>query len=140
MKRMKLKSAFQILALTVIGAFIFSFGYAPEQEDWTVPPKYKSMKNPTDKADAEGKSVGKSLYMKHCKSCHGKEGLGDGPKAAELETSSGDFSSAEFQGQSDGSLFYKTKEGRDDMPGFGKKIPDDEDIWLIVNFLRTLKG
>lgn len=139
MKHIKLRNAFQILALAVIGAFIFSFGYAPEQEEWTVPPKYKSMKNPTDKADAEGMSVGKSLYMKHCKSCHGKEGYGDGPKAEEQDGDLGDFSTAEFQKQTDGELFYKTSFGRNDMPEYVKKMPEDNDRWLIVNYMRTME-
>lgn len=51
----------------------------------------------------------------------------------------GDFSSAEFQNQTDGALFYKVTTGRDDMPAFDKKIPDAEDRWLIINYVRTLK-
>lgn len=106
------------------------------QDEWKVPDKYVNMKNPTDpKQDI---AVGKSLYDKHCKSCHGKEGYGDGPKAAEMNGDLGDFSSEEFQKQSDGALFYKTTIGRDDMPEFTKKLPDDEDRWLIVNYMRTL--
>ena len=79
------------------------------------------------------------LYEKHCASCHGKEGYGDGSKADEQEGDLGDFSTAEFQAQSDGALFYKTSIGRDDMPEYTKKMPDDEDRWLIVNYMRTLE-
>ena len=104
---------------------------------WVVPAKYQTMKNPTDpKVDL---SIGKSLYSKHCKSCHGKEGYGDGPKAEEQEGDLGDFSSVLFQSQTDGALFYKTSFGRDDMPEYTKKMQDDEDRWLIVNYMRTLK-
>ena len=107
------------------------------QEEWKVPAKYQTMKNPiAPKTDA---AIGKSLYIKHCKSCHGKSGLGDGPKAEEVDGDLGDFSSKEFQAQSDGALFYKMSEGRDDMPSFKKKLPDDEDRWLIVNYMRTLE-
>ena len=95
------------------------------------------MKNPIDAGT--DKAIGKSLYSKHCKSCHGKEGYGDGPKAEEQDGDLGDFSTAEFQAQSDGSLFYKTTFGRDDMPEYMKKMPDDEDRWLIVNYMRTLE-
>jgi mono/diheme cytochrome c family protein len=42
------------------------------------------------------------------------------------------------QSLSDGELYYKIKEGRDDMPSFKKKITDDEEIWHIVNFMRTM--
>jgi hypothetical protein len=65
--------------------------------------------------------------------------MGDGTKAATLKTEPGDFSKADFQSQSDGAIFYKSSEGRDDMPSFKKKIPEAEDRWSVVNYLRTLK-
>jgi mono/diheme cytochrome c family protein len=50
----------------------------------------------------------------------------------------GDFSSADFHTQTDGELFYKTKVGRADMPSFAKKLSDEE-IWLTVHYMRSLK-
>ena len=82
---------------------------------------------------------GKALYSTHCKSCHGTKGLGDGNKASELKTEPGDFSRTDFQSQTDGAILYKSTEGRDDMPTFKKKIPDIEERWSIVNYIRTLK-
>lgn len=121
-------------------ALVLSTAYVPRpaNDPWVVPEKYKKMKNPVA-SDKESLDIGKSLYAKHCKSCHGSKGLGDGTKAAQLKTKCGDFSTDEFQAQSDGSLFYKISEGRDDMPAFKKKIPEQEDIWSVVNYLRTLK-
>lgn len=109
-----------------------------QQKPWPVPDNYKSMKNAVA-SSAESIAGGKTLYATHCKSCHGAKGMGDGSKAAQLKTEAGDFSKADFQSQSDGAIFYKTSEGRDDMPGFKKKIPDADDRWNIVNFMRTLK-
>ena len=68
-----------------------------------------------------------------------KKGLGDGSKAAQLKTQPADLSTATFQSQTDGSVFYKISEGRGDMPSFKKKLPDAEDIWNLVIFFRTLK-
>jgi len=131
MKTLKL-----VMIIGVISIALVAFTKV-EQDKWVVPAKYKTMKNPTDpKADV---STSKALYDKHCKSCHGKEGYGDGTKAAGLKGDLGDFSSEEFQKQTDGELFYKTSFGRDDMPAYDKKIPDDEDRWLIVNYMRSLK-
>ena len=125
---------FEYLGFTLVAFILFSFnGF---QEKWEVPGKYQEMENPAD-ADEDNLDFGKELYSKYCKSCHGKEGLGDGPKSGELETAAGDFSMEEFQEQSDGTLFYKTTFGREDMPEFSKKIPDDEDRWIIVHYLRT---
>jgi mono/diheme cytochrome c family protein len=135
-----MKTKYSLLVILCVGVFV-SFSFVAEisdQDPWPVPDKYQKMKNPY-KADKESISIGKSLYVKHCKSCHGKEGLGDGPKAAQLDTPSGDFTADEFVSQSSGALFYKTFEGRDDMPSFKKKIPDAEDIWSIINYIRTFE-
>ncbi|MGV8945191.1 MAG: c-type cytochrome [Lutibacter sp.] len=124
--------------LTIIGIISFAlYSFTTSvQEEWKVPAKYQTMKNPVaPKTDA---AIGKSLYAKHCKSCHGAEGYGDGTKAKEMKGDLGDFSSKEFQKQSDGALFFKTTFGRKDMPEFAKKVPSDEDRWLIVNYMRTL--
>ena len=123
------------MLLGAISFLLYSFTLTI-QDEWVVPDKYKTMKNPIDAG--VDKEIGKSLYGKHCKSCHGKEGYGDGPKAEEQEGDLGDFSSEEFQAQTDGAIFYKTTFGRDDMPEYTKKMPDDEDRWLIVNYMRTL--
>lgn len=129
------------LKITLVASiFLFAlFAFKPHLSDkWLVPEKYEKMKNPTDKADKENKTIGKNLFAKHCASCHGKEGYGDGPKAANLDGDLGDFSSEETQGQTDGALFYKIITGRGDMTGFRKTLTDDEDVWLIVNHVRTL--
>ena len=131
---MKTVKLLMILGVLVLGLLAFT---KVEQEKWVVPAKYENMKNPTDpKVDL---AIGKSLYAKHCQSWHGKEGYGDGPKADDVNGDLGDFSSEEFQSQSDGALYYKSIIGRDDMPEFTKKIPDEEDRWLVINYIRTLK-
>ena len=115
-------------------------GFIPLQtkKPWPVPDAYKNKKNPVA-SNAASVAAGKELWNTNCKSCHGAKGLGDGSKAAQLKTEPGDFSTADVQSQTDGSMFYKISEGRDDMPSFKKKIPDEEDIWNLVVFARTLK-
>jgi len=134
---MKKTNLIYTVAALLAATLVLSFTAVPELQDkWDAPESAKKLKNPTQ-SDKESIAIGKTLYAKHCKSCHGKSGLGDGPKAAELDTPSGDFTTAEFQGQTDGELYWKSTEGRDDMPTFKKKIPSDEDRWLIVNYMRT---
>ena len=125
---------FSVMFVTVLMAFVPRNANDP----WPVPDKYKNMPNPV-KSDATSIATGKELYTQHCKSCHGTKGKGDGPKAAQLDTESGDFTKADFQRQTDGALFYKTTEGRKDMPSFKKKIPETNDIWSVVNYMRSLK-
>ncbi|HRF17617.1 MAG TPA: c-type cytochrome, partial [Chitinophagaceae bacterium] len=91
------------------------------------------------KGDAASLEKGKALWSQHCKSCHGSKGKGDGPKASQLDTEPGDFTKASFQSQTDGALYYKTNAGRDDMPSYKTKIPDANDNWALVNYMRTFK-
>lgn len=134
---MKTKSMFLLLGIVVAGLFAFT----PKkmfQTAWPVPDAYKTKVNPL-KGNAESLVTGKTLYNQHCKSCHGTKGKGDGPKASQLDTECGDFSKASFQAQTDGSLYYKTYQGRKDMPSYKTKIPDANDIWAVVNYMRTFK-
>ncbi|MGF7138477.1 c-type cytochrome [Roseimarinus sediminis] len=134
------------IMLSLVGVmFIISMSsFTPQVEGqkkgaaWDIPEKYQKMENPY----ADDKSlvnIGKGLYMKHCRSCHGNAGLGDGPKARNLDVFPGDFSSAEFQKQNDGTLYYQTIIGRDQMPNYESKIPDEEDRWAVIMYLRSLK-
>ncbi len=128
----------KIFLSTVIAATVPLVVFAQEKpKPWPVPAEYKNMKNPVEKNDASIKT-GQTLYIKHCASCHGKTGLGDGVKARALKTFSGDFSGPEYQNQTDGEHFYKTKFGRGEMPKYEGKL-SDEDMWHIVNYMRTFK-
>ncbi len=134
-----MKTNYYVLAaLLAVSTLLYSFSFL-QKKPWAVPDKYEKMANPV-KSDAETLKTGKELWTKHCQSCHGKTGLGDGTKAAQLETEMDDFSSDEVQKQSDGALFFKTSEGRDEMPSFKKKIPDEEEVWAVINYVRTLKA
>jgi mono/diheme cytochrome c family protein len=116
---------------------LISFSLTAQPKPWIVPANFKTMKNPVAAGDASTKA-GLALYTKNCASCHGKTGLGDGVKARSLKQFPGDFSNADYQKQSDGDLFYKTKFGRDEMPKYDGKLSDD-DIWNIINCTRTFK-
>jgi mono/diheme cytochrome c family protein len=140
MKRSKMNFLVYPLVFLFAGILLAAF-VSPSvnmSKEWDIPAKYKEMKNP-HVGDKSLERVGKMLYAKHCKSCHGNIGLGDGPKAASMETKMIPFNDAGFQGQSDGAIYYQSIIGRDEMPNFEKKIPDEEDRWALINFIRTLK-
>lgn len=129
----------KLSVLSLIVVFITTASFTLLQtKPWNVPADKAKAANPV-KTSAASVSEGKALWSTHCASCHGKGGIGDGAKASTLNTAPPDFSKAAFQGQTDGSLFFKTAEGRGDMPSFKKKIADQDDIWNLVNFMRTLK-
>lgn len=134
---MKKENQIVLLAGVFLSLTLYSFTALTVADDWNIPDQYKTMKNPT-KATPDNLDVARSLYRQHCQSCHGRTGLGDGSKAGELKTHPGDFSSKEFQAQSDGVIYYQTTFGKDEMPNYDKKIRSDEDRWLLVHFMRTL--
>jgi mono/diheme cytochrome c family protein len=104
---------------------------------WNIPAKFKTTKNPVA-VTKESVADGKELYAKHCKSCHGPKGLGDGPKAATLDVGCSDFSTKKFQAMTDGEIFFQISEGKGKMPAFKKTIAEDNGRWAIVNYIRTM--
>ena len=105
------------------------------QEPWEVPAEYESMKNPY--AGVEDKDrIGRTLYSKHCKFCHGSKGKGDGNQANLLQTPVANFTTDAFKNQTDGSIYYKMYTGRNEMLSFEKIITDEEDFWMVVNYIK----
>ena len=118
-----------------IGLFLISMNVMSQQiqPNWTAPSKYKNIKGQGDQ------NIGKELYMKNCKSCHGQKGLGDGPKSVSLKTFPGNFTDKKFQSHTDGEIYFISFVGYNEMPNFEKKIMDDGDRWSIVSYIRTFK-
>ena len=131
MKKLLFAAFSLIFALSIL-----SFVAPSAKQAWNVPAKYKAMKN-KKKGDAESIKLGKTLYTKNCKSCHGL-GKGDGPKAASLKSKMDDLTSSQFKALPDGDKYYMSFVGRDEMPNFEKKIPDEEERWAIISYLDTL--
>jgi mono/diheme cytochrome c family protein len=123
----------------MIALFFVTAVYSQDTKPWDIPSKYKAMKSTVKAGDADALATGKELWAKFCKSCHGSKGLGDGPKAAMLKTFPGDFSSAAFQKNTDGDMYYMSFIGRDEMPNFEKKVIAEGDRWALVAFMRTMK-
>ncbi len=130
-----------VVAGIIAATFLFSQSVIAQAKakPWPVPDKDKALKSTDKLTDAGVIANGKDLWAKHCKSCHGAKGLGDGPKGASLKTSPGDFTTAGFQANTDGELFYRLNKGRDEMPGYEKKIPEAKDRWSLVAYIRTFK-
>ncbi len=133
-----------IILIVFSTVLFFSFMAAPDQdkkkgEPWEIPTEYKNKKN-TYADDESLLRLGRGTYGRHCRSCHGRAGEGDGPMAAQLETFPGDFTNAEWQQKyNDGEIYYMSFVGRKEMPNFEDKISDEEERWAVVNFIRSLK-
>ncbi len=126
----------QFVLLLFAGAlFAVITAFVDDGDPWDIPAKYQSMENTSDPTDKECLSFGKSLYNKHCKSCHGSEGFGDGKKADEIDTEMPDITTDAYKEQAPGVKYYQSFIGREDMPNFEKKIPSEEDRWCIITYM-----
>jgi cytochrome c6 len=76
-----------------------------------------------------------ALYKSKCQVCHGADGKGT---AAGQKLGAKDFHSPEVQKQSDAELIELTKQGKGKMPGYDKKLTDDQ-IKQLIKYIRSLK-
>jgi mono/diheme cytochrome c family protein len=102
-------------------------------------PEAAKLKNPVRATDTSI-AAGKKLYDAQCASCHGTTGKGDGKGGALLKPPPSDMTDANWKhGSSDGEIFVLIRDGakQTGMRGYGGRIADN-DIWNIVNYVRTL--
>jgi hypothetical protein len=138
-----------LLTLSVYGAWAGAQGVKPQPQDtdWIAPAPDKAKAAPVA-VSPEGTERGRKLYVKHCETCHGEKGKGDGPlarlHAQRTARPPYDLTLPEVQSfLTDGEIFWKISVGyrRSDkviMPAFANLVPAAEDRWRIVQFVRTL--
>ena len=102
-------------------------------------PKAAEVKNPVA-LSPESIAAGETIYMRRCRACHGKEGLGGQPKDAGSEAPPNLIDREATFGASDGEMFYVIRNGVG--PAFEMEPWDDRlsetDTWNVVNFLKDL--
>jgi len=99
----------------------------------------KALKNavPTSAASI---AAGQALYTKNCQFCHGPKGLGDGPLAPKDSHPANLTDATWDRGATDGEIFKVIMEGAGPdfkMKGAKGRLMDN-DVWNIVNFVRSL--
>ena len=106
-----------------------------------IDPKYANKTDPL-RASAENLAAGRKLYEADCATCHGVNGLGDGPAAKGLNPPPANIAAtARMPMTTDAYLYWTIAEGgvplHTAMPPF-KAVLKDEEIWQIVLYLRRL--
>jgi mono/diheme cytochrome c family protein len=87
---------------------------------------------------------GKALYNGKgaCFNCHGKDGGGNGPLAAQLNPSPRNFQHHGFwRHRTEGEVFWVIKNGSagTGMVGFSGQLTDTE-IWSVIQYIHTFSG
>ena len=131
---MKKKLLYFILTFLVSGMVALH----AQEDRWKAPDAAKDLKNPVPGADkGESALQGARIFKTRCMICHGAQGKGDGIGGKALDPRPQNLTSAMVQGQTDGEIFWKITNGRNDMIKWGP-ILTEEQRWDLVNFVRTL--
>jgi mono/diheme cytochrome c family protein len=133
---MNCRSILAVSAL-VVAWFVVSVSVAAQNIGGSA--EGKALKNPVAPA-AASVTTGQQLYQKNCQFCHGPKGLGDGPLAPK-DSKPANLTDAKWdRGSTDGEIFKVIMEGAGPdfkMKGVKGRIADN-DVWHIVNYLRSI--
>jgi len=100
-------------------------------------PEAQKLKNP-EANTAESVEAGKTIYKRHCASCHGPNGKGDGGMALSGGTPSDLTDDTWDYGSTDGEIFVAIRDGvSSDMLAYKEKL-NEKQIWQVVNFIRSI--
>ncbi len=90
------------------------------------------------KPTADSVARGKELFQSNCVQCHGVDGTGNGPEAASLSPAPTDFR-LHMPLHTDPQFYAFIADGYagTQMPAFDSAFQDKNDIWNLVNYLRS---
>lgn len=120
------------LKITIVAGVLMILLPCIQGQDWIVPDEAAAASNPSEYT-LENVKLGKAIYTKNCKSCHGDPGKNNPLALVPMPV---DMASEKMQANSEGALFYKISKGKGVMPPFESTIPE-ADRWLLVNFIQN---
>jgi mono/diheme cytochrome c family protein len=119
----------------LVAARTIAFADEKEKEPLSVADA-KKLKSPvpyTKKSISQGRSV----YLRNCTGCHGA----DAKATVDVVADATDLTSPKLwkNGTTEGEIFRSILQGQGaSMPAFKAQITQSEDIWHLVNFIRSL--
>jgi mono/diheme cytochrome c family protein len=123
-------------------AILTAYLAAPHLDLLLVPATPTSFHESPTGFTAQSVVQGAVIYGRHCRSCHGAEGRGDGPDASKQSVPPADLTAEHLWDHPDGDLFWWVShgmlgvDGRQVMPGFADKLSDIE-RWAVIDFLHA---
>ena len=126
--------------LALAGALLSAMVAVSAQDQSAEPREHaqaQALENPVEPT-RESLVAGRQRYVFLCRQCHGNRGAGDGDMSHAGGIPSDFTDDVWTHGASDGEIFTVIKEGvTADMQGYGNQLRD-EDIWNVVNYIKSL--
>ena len=139
-ENVKFAPAPALLVIAAAIAFLVTAAAAAAQEPPAEPharADAQALENPVEPT-RESLVAGRQRYVFLCRQCHGNRGAGDGDMSHAGGIPSDFTDDVWTHGASDGEIFTVIKEGvTADMQGYGNQLRD-EDIWNLVNYIKSL--
>ena len=131
-------TALAVLTFALIGGAQADDADRPKttNEDGEEVVDWKKVKSPVAYTEKSIKR-GRMWYMRECTGCHGP----DGKAQIDIIADATDLTNTKrwFSGHSEGEVFRSIRDGAGvAMPPYASKIRKEEDIWHLVNFVRSL--
>jgi mono/diheme cytochrome c family protein len=121
-----------VLALIVLSLVLAAW----QSREWVVPEGARKLMNPIAPSAAAIASA-RLIYLDKCAQCHGDSGKGDGPEGKMYDPAPGNLTDAKHMStRTDGELFYQISQGRKPMPGFKKRLTEEQ-RWQLVLLVRS---
>lgn len=145
-KKLSSQEVFKKTPFVLLALLFFVFALWAQQKDEppakASAPEAKAAPEPAAKANPvkpspESLAKGKKRYGFDCEMCHGQNGDGKGDMATDMKNVT-DFTNPDaLKNRTDGELFNVIRKGKGEMPAEGERGKDD-DIWNMVNYIRSL--
>jgi len=140
MQRIIKKGRIVALVASVVATAATLIAQDPKQAEWTIPANAATEINPVA-ATPEVIAQGRKIFESKCQRCHGRDGRGHGPDA-DADHPAGNLTDrlrAAFN--PDGVMFYKVWNGRTSpkMPAFKKEDMSKEEVWTVIQFVKTFR-
>ena len=132
---MKKKNTISVNCLAIAAVCLLPLPLLSHAHSWMAPQQYAKQQNP-QAADEESVHFGKALFTEHCAFCHGKEAEGLDHQSTGLQKDTPNLPKR-LATHSDGDFHWKIKNGKGNMSSFVERLGDD-DIWNIINYIKTL--
>ena len=96
----------------------------------------KKLKSPVP-FNKESIARGRAVFARNCTACHGT----DGKSEVDVVANATDLTDPKMwrSGTAEGEIFRSIRDGAGDtMPPFKSQLQKEEDLWHLVNFIRSL--